>query len=119
MSKHLNRTFTCTTSLKCVIKTQVKLLTDILFPFTVTDNLNLATEEITFHQNLIDEMIGVIKEFKEIDRYIKNLISRVSLCTKFIGKPFTPIQYGPEQSQVSNLMVLVKDLTTFTQIKKM
>ena len=43
-------------------------------------------------------MIGVVKDFKEIDRYIKNLISRVSLCTKFIGKPFTPIQYGPERS---------------------
>ena len=89
MSKYLNRICTCTTSLKCVIKTQVKLLLDILFPFTVTDNLDLASEEITFHQNLIDEMIEVIKEFKEIDRYIKNLISRVSLCTKFIGKPFT------------------------------
>ena len=49
MSKYLNRTSSCTTSLKCVIKTQVKLLTDILFPFTVTDNLDLATEEITFH----------------------------------------------------------------------
>ena len=34
-------------------------------------------------------MIGVIKELKEINRYTKNLISRVSLCTKFIGKPFT------------------------------
>ena len=54
-------------------------------------------------------MIGVIKEFLEIDRNTKNLISRVNHVLIMLVN-----LYGRERRSGSNLMVLVKGLPTYT-----
>ena len=59
-------------------------------------------------------MIGVIKEFKEIDRYTKNLISRVNHVLSMLVNLSLAIQYGPSLCLGPNLMVLVKGLPTYT-----
>ena len=64
--------------MKCVLKTQVKEPKSILFLSQLQKIWDLAPEDIACHYNLIDEMTEVIKEYQEIDRKTKNLISRVN-----------------------------------------
>ena len=59
MKEKVNRT----SSLKCVLKTQVKQPKGIFFLSQLQKIWDLASKEIACHYNLIVEMIKVIKEF--------------------------------------------------------
>ena len=64
--------------------------------------------------NEFDEIIGFIKEFKEIDRKTKNLIYRVNHVLRMLVNLSLTIRYCPSLRSRSNLMVLVKVLPTYT-----
>ena len=64
----------------------------------------------------MDEIVGVIEEFKEIDRYTKNLISRVNHVLSMLVNLSLAIRYGPSLHSGPNLMVLVKGLPTYTYL---
>ena len=104
---------TSNTSLNCVLKTG-KIAKGHSFPITMTENWDLASKQIACNSNLIDEITGVIKEFLEIDRYTKNLISRVNHVLSMLVNLSLAIGYGPSLRSGPNRMVLVKGLPTYT-----
>ena len=59
-------------------------------------------------------MIGVIKEFQEIDRNTKTYISRVNHVLSMLVNVSLAIRYGSSLRSGPNLMVLVKGLPTCT-----
>ena len=94
---------TSNTSLNCVLRTSYHYYRKLGFNFKKLPVIRI-----------IDEIIGVIKEFYEIDRYTKNLISRVNHVLRMLVNLPLAIRYGPERSDGTNLMVLVKGLPTYT-----
>ena len=59
-------------------------------------------------------MIGVIKDFLEIDRNTKNVISRVTHVLNMLVDLSLVIRYGLPLRSGPNIMVLVKGLPTYT-----
>ena len=77
----------------------------------------LESKEIASHQNSIDKVIEVLKEFSEINRNTKNLISRMlNHLLSILVNLLLAIRYGPSLRFRSgpNIMVLVKGLPTYT-----
>ena len=62
-------------------------------------------------------MSGVIREFKEIDRNTKNLISGVNHVLSMLVNLSLAIRYGPSFRSGPNHMVLVKGISTYTYLE--